>query len=117
MPEENSFVRFHSGQNQFNAPFVIYPAFEANFQSLEEETELDPEAPYKKRINRHVPSGFCIYIVHVLTERLRISGVLRPESLTKLVIWVLNLNASLDSFQIQDLDITLCTEFAKIIKF
>ena len=32
------------------------------------------------------------------------SGVLRPGSLTKLVIWVLNLNASLDSFQIQHLD-------------
>ena len=61
MPEENSFVRSHSGQYQFKAPFIICTDFEANFQSLEEETELYPEAPYMKRINCHVTFGFCTY--------------------------------------------------------
>ena len=64
MPEENSFVRFHSGQYQFKVPFAIYFDLEAILQE-EEETELHgssiPEDYYTKRINRHVPYGFCIY--------------------------------------------------------
>ena len=61
MPEENSFVRFHSGQYQFKVPFTIYSDFKAILQISEEETELDPEAPYTKGINCHIPSGFCTY--------------------------------------------------------
>ena len=61
MPGENSFMRFQSGQYQFKVPFVIYADFEAILQGLEEETELDPEAPYTKRINCHVSPGFCTY--------------------------------------------------------
>ena len=48
MPDKNSFIRFHSGQYQFKVPFVIYADFEAILQGLEEDTELDPEAPYMK---------------------------------------------------------------------
>ena len=57
MSEEHSFVRFHR-QYQFKVPFIIYADFK---QSSQEETEPDPEAPYMKRINCHVPSGFCPY--------------------------------------------------------
>ena len=64
MPEENSFVRFHSGQYQFKVPFTIYSDLEAILQE-EEETELYgsfiSEDSYTKRINRHVPSRFCTY--------------------------------------------------------
>ena len=52
MPEENFFLRFHSGQYHFE---VI----------LQEETELYgssiSEAPYMKQINHHIPSRFCTY--------------------------------------------------------
>ena len=65
MPEENSFVRFHSGQYQFRVPFVIYSDFEVTLQSSEDETELNPEAPYVREINHHIPSGFCTYVTFV----------------------------------------------------
>ena len=61
MPEENSFVRFHSGQYQFEDPLLIYADFETILHSSKEETELYSEASYMKRINCHVPSGFCTY--------------------------------------------------------
>ena len=57
------------------------------------------------------------WMKYVLPKELSRSGVLRPGSLTKLVILVLNGNASLDSFQIRHLEVTLCRESAKIIKF
>ena len=44
----------------------------------------------------------------ILREERGASGILKPGSLTKLVILVLNGNASLNSFKIQHLDITLC---------
>ena len=40
MPEENSFVRFHSGQYQFKVLFAIYTDFKAILKSLEEVIEL-----------------------------------------------------------------------------
>ena len=52
-------MRFHSGQYQFRVPFVIYADFEVILQSSEDETELDPEAPYTREINCHFPLGFC----------------------------------------------------------
>ena len=63
MAEPNFFVRFHSGQYQFKVPLAIYADLEAILH--EEETKLYgtsiPEAPYSKRIYRHVSSGFCTY--------------------------------------------------------
>ena len=61
MPQENSFMRFHSGQYQFKVPFIIYTDFKVILQSSEDETKLDPEAPYVREINCHVLSGFCTY--------------------------------------------------------
>ena len=48
--------------------FVIYTDFEASLQGLEEEIELYSEAPYTKRINYHVPSGFCTYSTFAYRE-------------------------------------------------
>ena len=63
MPTENPFVKFHSGQNQFKVPFVIYADFEAILQNVDEEAETNPDplSSYTRKINRHVPSGFCTY--------------------------------------------------------
>ena len=71
MPEENSFVRFHSGPHQFKVPFVIYSDFEAILQE-EEETKFYgsfiSEDSYTERINRHVPSGFFTYSTRAYRE-------------------------------------------------
>ena len=48
MLEENSFMRFHSGQYQFKVPFIIYADFEVILQSLEEGTDPNPLSSYKK---------------------------------------------------------------------
>ena len=65
MPEPNSFMRFHSGQYQFKVAFITDTDFEAILQNLEDETELDPEAPYTREINHHSLSGFCMYTIFV----------------------------------------------------
>ena len=51
MLEPNSFIRFHSGQYQLKVPFIIYTKFELILKSLEDETELDPEAPYERELS------------------------------------------------------------------
>ena len=61
IPQENSFVRFHSGQYQFKAPFAICNNFKVILQSAEEETNSDPLRSYLRKVNCHVPSGFCTY--------------------------------------------------------
>ena len=47
MPEENSFVRFHSGQYKLKVPYLIYTDFEVilekPLQGLEEEFYVDEE--------------------------------------------------------------------------
>ena len=68
MSEENSFMRFHSGQYQFKVPFVIYADFEAILQSSEEGTSPDPQTSYTRDINCHVPSGFCTYTTSAYRE-------------------------------------------------
>ena len=61
MPKPGSFVEFHDGQNQFKVPFAMYADFEAIFKPKEDSMESDPDAPYTKEINQHIPSGFCMY--------------------------------------------------------
>ena len=68
MPQENSFMRFHSGQYHFKVPFVIYANFEAILQGLEEETDPDPLSSYMRDINYHVPSRFHTHIMFVYRE-------------------------------------------------
>ena len=68
MPQENSFVRFHSRQYQFMVPFVIYANFKAILQSSEEETDSDPLSSYMRGINHHVLSRFCTYTTSAYGE-------------------------------------------------
>ena len=60
MPKEGSFSEFHDGQNQFKVPFVMYADFEAILKPTEKYS-FDPNKPYTKEINQHIPSGFCVY--------------------------------------------------------
>ena len=60
MPKPGSFVEFHDGQNQFKVPFTMYPDFEAILRPVHGPS-LSPNEPYTKEVNRHIPSGFCVY--------------------------------------------------------
>ena len=61
MPKEGSFVEFHDGQNQLKVPFEIYVDFETILKPTKGVTNVNPEKPYTKEINQHIPSGFCVY--------------------------------------------------------
>ena len=67
MPKEGYFVEFHDGQNQFKVPFIMYADFETILKPTEEnikdfmESNFNPEESYTKKINQHIPSGFCVY--------------------------------------------------------
>ena len=60
MLKEGSFVKFHDGQYQFKVPLIMYADFEANLEPIEGPTP-NPESSYTKEINKHFPSGFCVY--------------------------------------------------------
>ena len=60
MPKEGSFVEFHDGQNQFKVTFVMYADFKAIFKPTKG-SNFNPDTPYTKEINQHIPSGFCVY--------------------------------------------------------
>ena len=60
MPKPGSFVEFHNGQNQFRVPFTMYADFEAIFRPVNGPS-TNPNKPYTKKVNRHIPSGFCVY--------------------------------------------------------
>ena len=63
MPEEGSFVsfvKFHDDHYQFKVPFAMYTDFEANLEPVQA-TNPNPEESYTKEINKHIPSGFCVY--------------------------------------------------------
>ena len=60
MPKHGSFVEFHDGQNQFKVPFMMYVDFEAILRTVHGPSP-GPNEPYTKGVNRHIPSGFCIY--------------------------------------------------------
>ena len=59
MPEKGLFIEFHDGQNQFKVPFIMYADFEAIFKPTKG-SNFDPNEPYTKEMNKHVPSGFCV---------------------------------------------------------
>ena len=67
MPEEGSFVEFHDGQNQFKVPLVMYADFEAILKPMKE-SNFNPNKPYTKEINQHIPSGFCVNSVFTYGE-------------------------------------------------
>ena len=45
--------------NQFKVPFVMYADFKAILKLIEEPSP-NPDKPYTKEINQHIPSGFCV---------------------------------------------------------
>ena len=59
MPKEGSFIEFHDEQNQFKVPFIMYADFGAILKPTEK-SNFDPNKPYTKEINQHIPSGFCV---------------------------------------------------------
>ena len=79
MPEENSFVRFHSGQYQFKVPFAIYSDFEAILESLFKVWRKRPnfmvvrflKLPTQNESTATFPPD-SVLTVNVLTERLKI---------------------------------------------
>ena len=60
MPKLGSFVEFHDGQNQFKVPFTMYADFEAVLRPVHGPSP-NPNEPYTKNVNRHIPSGFCVF--------------------------------------------------------
>ena len=60
MPKLSSFVEFHDGQNQFKVPFTMYTDFEAILIPVHGPSP-SPNKPYTNKVNRYIPSGFCIY--------------------------------------------------------
>ena len=60
MPKPGSFVEFHNGQNQFKVPFTMYADFEVILRPVHGPSP-SPNEPYTKKVNRHIPSGFCVY--------------------------------------------------------
>ncbi|XP_057290262.1 uncharacterized protein LOC130612946 [Hydractinia symbiolongicarpus] len=59
LPEEGSTVKFHNGQYQLKAPFIMYADFEAFTKDLpEEETKCGSST---EKVDKHIPTGFCCY--------------------------------------------------------
>ena len=51
--EEDKYVQYHDGQKQFKVPFIMYADFESILEPMENNS--------KGLVNKHVPSGFCVY--------------------------------------------------------
>ena len=60
MPRKGLTVEFYDGQNQFRAPFMMYADFEAILEPIQSPNP-DPNQPYTSEVNRHIPSGWCVY--------------------------------------------------------
>ena len=60
MPKPGSFTEFHDGQNQFKVPFTMFAEFEVILRPVHGPNP-DPNKPYTKEVNRHIPSVFCVY--------------------------------------------------------
>ena len=60
MPKPRSFVEFHDGQNQFKVPFTMYADFLAILKPVQGPSP-NPNEPYTKEGNQHIPCRFCVY--------------------------------------------------------
>ena len=63
MPKIGSKVKFCDGNNQFKVPFTIYADFESALIPVED-NEVDDrvdDRSFTKKINQHIPTGFCAY--------------------------------------------------------
>ena len=65
MPKQGSKIRFTDGSKQMKVPFIMYADFEsilAKFDSdLEETKDENGKKSYTRKVNQHIPSGFCVY--------------------------------------------------------
>ena len=66
MPLPGSKVKFHKGQNQFKVPFIMYADFESILKKVDKwyvkrQKYENGEKSYTEKINKHIPSGFCVY--------------------------------------------------------
>ena len=61
MPSKGSTIEFYDGQNQLKVAFMMYADFETILEPKEDSMESDPDASYTKEVNRHIPSGWCVY--------------------------------------------------------
>ena len=75
--EEEKWLKFHNGQYQFKVPFMLYPDFESILNPVGEtyrdkmnrmKAERKGKACYTEKINRHVPSGWCVHSTFVYRD-------------------------------------------------
>ena len=68
--KKEKWLKFHDGQHQFMLPFMLHAYFESILKPVDEwymdkmnrmKTERKGKASYTENINRHVPSGCCVY--------------------------------------------------------
>ena len=67
--EEDKWVQYHDGQNQFKVPFAMYANFENILKPMDERykdrmNQLKAKrtgGSYTECINGHTPSGWCVY--------------------------------------------------------
>ena len=71
---KDKWLKFHDGQYQFKVPFMVYADFESILKPVDEryrdkmntvKTESKGKASYTEKINRHVPSGWCVHSTFV----------------------------------------------------
>ena len=61
MPKQGSAVEFKDGQNQFKVPFIMYADFVSIHEPMDPVEPGSPNQPYTNEVNRHMPSGWCVY--------------------------------------------------------
>ena len=62
MPKQGSVVEFKDGQNQFKVPFIMYADFESILEPMDQGSPRpNSDQPYTNEVNRHTPSGWCVY--------------------------------------------------------
>ena len=68
--EKQKWLKFHDGQYQFKVPFMLYADFESVLKPIDERYRYKlntmkawkkGKAPYTEKINKHVPSGWCVH--------------------------------------------------------
>ena len=60
MPSKGSTIEFYDGQNQFKVPFMMYADFELILMPVQG-ANPNPNQPYITKVNKHIPSGWCVY--------------------------------------------------------
>ena len=68
--EKEKWLKYHDGQYQFKVPFIMYADFESILKPVDErykdkmnqlKTDRKGKESYTEKINKHIPSGWCVY--------------------------------------------------------